>query len=98
MAGADETTGPHAPIADTHVKEVDETSDAGSEDLEAESSGSEEEDLDEEEGDAEAEGEGEADADEDMEMGDESEHKASESVAAKEHPLGQARNGEVMVH
>ncbi|KAI9877189.1 MAG: Histone chaperone asf1 [Pleopsidium flavum] len=89
MGGAEDTAGPSK--ADP-VKEDDEASDAGSEDLEAESSGSEDEDLDEEEG------EGEGDGDEDMEMGEDGEHKAGEGVTPKDHPLGQARGGEVMVH
>lgn len=59
MAGAEDTSGP-AGVAP--VKEEDEASDAGSEDLEAESTGDDEEDLEEEEG--------EGDGDEDMEMGD----------------------------
>lgn len=100
MAGAEDTAGAHAPgtVADhAESKDGDEASDAGSEDLEAESSGSDDEELDEEEGDVEGEveGEGEGDGDEDMEMGDDGEQKAG---AVKDHPLGQARNGEVMVH
>jgi len=89
MGGAEDTAG---PSNGDPVKEDDDASDAGSEDLEAESSGSEEEDLDEEEG------EGEGDGDEDMEMGEDGEHKAGKGVAPKEHPLGQPRTGEVMVH
>ena len=101
MAGAEDTAGPSATAAvpdHAEHKEVDDgASDAGSEDLEAESSGSEDEELDEEEGDGEGEGEveGEGEADEDMEMGDDGEQKAG---GVKEHPLGQTRNGEVMVH
>lgn len=91
MGGADDTAGPST--ADP-IKEEDEASDAGSEDLEAESSGSEEEDLDEEEG----EGEGEGDADEDMEMGEDGEAKVGEGVVGKQVPPDQQRNGEVMVH
>ncbi|KAL9609013.1 MAG: hypothetical protein Q9204_009188, partial [Flavoplaca sp. TL-2023a] len=56
MAGAEDTAGPSAPKAE------DEVSDAGSEDLEAESSGSEEEEIEDEDGEGEA--------DEDMEMGE----------------------------
>lgn len=100
MAGAEDTAGPNATaVVPDHAehKDVDEASDAGSEDLEAESSGSEDEELDEEEGDGEGEGEaeGEGEGDEDMEMGDDGEQKAGE---VKQHPLGQVRNGEVMVH
>ncbi|TKA65729.1 Histone chaperone ASF1 [Cryomyces minteri] len=60
MAGAEETVEP--------AKEEDEASDAGSEDLEAESSGSDEDDDDEE---PDVEGEGEAEADEEMDTGEE---------------------------
>lgn len=64
MAGAEEANG--------HVKEEDEASDAGSEDLEAESSGEDDEDEDEEDEEGEGEGEGEQDgegaAGEDTEM------------------------------
>jgi len=100
MAGAEDTAGPNATATitnDVEQKDVDEASDAGSEDLEAESSGSDDEELDEEEGDGEGEGEveGEGEADEDMEMGDDGEQKSGE---VKQPPLGQARNGEVLVH
>lgn len=98
MDGADDTAGAAANGAvAADVKEEDEASDAGSEDLEAESSGSDEEDLDEDEG--EGEGEGEAEGDEDMEMGEDGgETKAEGGGAAQGHPLGQGSGGEVMVH
>ena len=86
MAGADDTAGPPATPA---IKAEEEESDAGSEDLEAESSGSEDEEIDEEEA--------EVDGDEDMEMADDGEH-APESSAAKEKPMGQQPQGEIMVH
>ena len=100
MGGAEDTAGPNATAAianHAENKEVDDASDAGSEDLEAESSGSEDEELDEEEGDVEGEGEveGEAEGDEDMEMGDDGDRKAD---GVKERSLAPARNGEVMVH
>ncbi|KAL8688579.1 MAG: hypothetical protein Q9218_005548 [Villophora microphyllina] len=82
MAGAEDTAGPAAPKAE------DEASDAGSEDLEAESSGSEEEDIEEEE----AEGDG----DEDMEMGEDGDG-AAQAEAGKQH-LQEQHGGEVMVH
>lgn len=79
MVGADDTAG---------AKEKDDDhSDAGSEDLEAESSGSEDEDAEEEEE--------EGDGDEDMEMG-EGEH-AEGSNAGKQQALHQ-QPGAVMVH
>ncbi len=86
MACADETAGPSAAPA---TKAEDEESDAGSEDLEAESSGSEDEEIEEEEV--------EGDGDEDMEMADDGEH-APESGAAKEKPISQQPQGEIMVH
>jgi histone chaperone ASF1 len=77
-------------------KEADEEgSEAGSEDLEAESSGSEDEDEEEE-------GEGEGEADEDMEMGDgEGEGKPADEGAAtngEQKSIPQQGHAEVMVH
>ncbi|KAI4109007.1 MAG: hypothetical protein L6R37_000725 [Teloschistes peruensis] len=83
MAGAEDTSG--APA--TNAK--DEVSDAGSEDLEAESSGSEDEDIEEEE----AEGDG----DEDMEMGEDGDGAAQTETGKEENMHGQ-HAGEVMVH
>ncbi|KAI4257469.1 MAG: hypothetical protein LQ352_001633 [Teloschistes flavicans] len=84
MAGAEDTSGPPA------TKAEDEFSDAGSEDLEAESSGSEDEDIEEEE----AEGDG----DEDMEMGEDGDGAAqTEAGKGEQHMHGQ-QAGEVMVH
>ncbi|KAI9768040.1 MAG: Histone chaperone asf1 [Candelina submexicana] len=85
MVGADETAGPSKDA----VKEEDDASDAGSEDLEAESSGSEDEDIEEEEGDG--------DADEDMEMGEDAEKGANPS--SNGHPAEPQHHGDaVMVH
>ena len=86
MVGAEDTAGPSSAPA---AKAEEEESDAGSEDLEAESSGSEDEEIDEEE--AEVEG------DEDMEMADDGEH-APDPSAAKQKPIGQQPQGEIMVH
>jgi histone chaperone ASF1 len=77
-------------------KEADEEgSEAGSEDLEAESSGSEDEEEEEE-------GEGEGEADEDMEMGDgEGEGKPTEEGAAtngEQKSIPHQGHAEVMVH
>ncbi|KAL9040949.1 MAG: hypothetical protein Q9180_001597 [Flavoplaca navasiana] len=83
MAGAEDTAGPSAPKAE------DEVSDAGSEDLEAESSGSEEEDIEEEEGEGEA--------DEDMEMGEDGDG-ATHAEAGRGEKLQGQHPGEVMVH
>lgn len=66
----------------------DGASEAGSEDLEGESSGSEEEDEDEGEGEGEPE-------DEDMEMGDED--KAQQSNV-QDHGMQQQHQADVMVH
>ncbi|KAI9822454.1 MAG: Histone chaperone asf1 [Pycnora praestabilis] len=88
MAGAEDTAGPSngAP-----VKEEDEASEAGSEDLEAESSGSEEEEIEEEEG--------EGDGDEEMDMGDDGAEKAPEEATTKDEPTGPKHQGDaVMVH
>jgi histone chaperone ASF1 len=65
----------------------DDDSDAGSEDLEAESSGSEEEDLEEDEA---------GDGDEDVEMADDAEPKGEASGAAAQQP--QQHQPELMVH
>ena len=80
MAGAEDTAGP-AAAAD------DDDSDAGSEDLEAESSGSDE-DIEEEEGDG----------DEDIEMGEDGETKPAAPSAQNGQPVGEPPHGEVMVH
>ncbi len=103
------TTDGDAEMADTDQMEVepasradDEVSEAGSEDLEADSSGSEDEE-EEEEGEGEGEGDG-GDADEDMEMGDgEGEGKgAGEGAGAtngeQKRPIQQSGQAEVMVH
>ena len=78
----------------------DEGSEAGSEDLEAESSGSEDED-EEEEGVGEGEGEG-AEGHEDMEMGEggsEEKHAADGITSNGERkPIEQQGHAEVMVH
>jgi histone chaperone ASF1 len=82
MGGTDETV---------KVKDDDELSDVGSEDLEA-SSSDEEDEEDEEEG-AEVEG------DEDMEMGDaEAEEKPSEQTNGDQKPIRQHEHAQVMVH
>lgn len=92
MGGAEDTSGP------SKAKAEDEESDAGSEDLEAESSGSEDEEIEEEEGEGEGEGEGEAD--EDMEMGEDGDTAAAESSSTQKEQQGLAQHqqGEVMVH
>lgn len=87
MAGAEDTAGPLKPSSSKD--EGDEESDAGSEDLEAESSGSEDEEIEEEEG--------EGDGDEDMEMADDGD-AAPEASARKDQSINQAPQGEVMVH
>lgn len=89
MAGVD----PPEPTS----KADDEVSEAGSEDLEAESSGSEDEDDDEEgEGEAEAEG---GEGDEDMEMGDgEGEERPTEEGATTNGERKPVQQPEVMVH
>lgn len=96
MAGTDDVEPTRKPAA-----EDEEGSEAGSEDLEAESSGSDD-DEEEEEGEGEGEVEGEGDGDEDMEMGDgEGEGKPVQEGAATngERKAGQqARHPEVMVH
>ena len=84
-------------------KEDEEGSEAGSEDLEADSSGSEDEDEEEEvEGEAEAEGAVGAEGDEDMEMGDgEGEGKPAGEGATtngEQKPIQQSGHAEVMVH
>jgi histone chaperone ASF1 len=85
MAGTDELPG--------KVREDDEVSEAGSEDLEADSSGSDDEDEEEEGGEG-AEGE----ADEDMEMA-EGEDKPAEAVKTGEQkPMPQQGQPQVMVH
>lgn len=92
-----------APTEETEVskevvKEEDEASDAGSEDLEAESSGSEDEDEEEEE-EVEGEGEVEGPADEDTEMGEG--HEAPVPVppmAAEREAPTQHQQSDVMVH
>ncbi|KAL8746692.1 MAG: hypothetical protein Q9190_001316 [Brigantiaea leucoxantha] len=94
MAGAEDTAGPSKP-----TKAEDDESDAGSEDLEAESSGSDDEEIEEEEGEGEGEGEG----DDDMEMGEDGEPAAAESSAAgvgqkDQRDLARHQQGEVMVH
>ncbi|KZF18864.1 histone deposition protein Asf1 [Xylona heveae TC161] len=87
MEGGEDIAG---PPKSAHEKNQDEMSEAGSEDLEAESSGSEEEDIEEEEG--------EGDADEDMDMGDGGDKGAPEP-SAKSHSMGQSHSGDtVMVH
>ncbi len=101
------TTDGDAEMADTDHMEVepanradDEVSEAGSEDLEADSSGSEDED-EEEEGEGEGDG---GDADEDMEMGDgEGEGKGAGEGAGttngeQKQPIQQSGHAEVMVH
>ncbi|KAI9798587.1 MAG: Histone chaperone asf1 [Piccolia ochrophora] len=84
MAGAEDTSG---PAITTAAEDAEEASDAGSEDLEAESSGSDEEDLEEDEGDG--------DGDEDMEMGDDGEKRAAGPVG-NGHPIGQHHQEDVM--
>ena len=85
MAGID----PPEPTS----KADEEVSEAGSEDLEAESSGSEDEDEDEE---GEAEG---GEGDEDMEMGDgEGEEKPTEEGAVTNGERKPVQQPEVMVH
>lgn len=69
------------------VKEEDEASDAGSEDIEAESSASEDEDEDEEEGEGEAEGE-------EMDTADNN----APAAASAEKPQPPQQQGDVMVH
>jgi histone chaperone ASF1 len=91
MAGTDQME-----IEPASTKEEDEASDAGSEDLEADSSGSEDEDE-------EDDGEVEAEADEDMEMGDgdgEAEGKPTDAavVNGERKPIPQQGQAEVMVH
>ncbi|KAI9738216.1 MAG: Histone chaperone asf1 [Cirrosporium novae-zelandiae] len=81
MAGVEETSGA------LPVKEEDEASDAGSEDLEAESSGSDEEEDEEDE---------EGDGDEDMEMGDDEQKPAVDKSAQQS--IQEQQQGEVMVH
>ena len=81
-------------------KADDEVSEAGSEDLEADSSGSEDEDEDEEgEGEGEVEG---GEADEDMEMGDgEGEEKLAQNgteTDGQQKSIQQPGHSEVMVH
>lgn len=73
----------------------DEVSEAGSEDLEAESSGSEEEDEEDE-----GEGEGEGEGDEDMEMGEDEEKNNAETTNGEQKNGIQQQQGnpEVMVH
>ena len=80
MAGAEGTEG-------VKVEDGDDASDAGSEDLEAESSGSE----DEEEGEEEAE-EGEGDGDVEMGEGDDTGARVEEGAKPME------QQHEVMVH
>jgi histone chaperone ASF1 len=83
MVGSNEET--------AKVKDEDEVSDAGSEDLEAESSGSEDEEDDEEAG--------EGDGDEDLEMGDAEEKPATDANTDKDHkPLQRQGQQEVLVH
>lgn len=97
MAGVEQT--------EPASKGDDEGSEAGSEDLEAESSGSEDDDEEEEgEGEAEAEAEGAdgAEGDEDMEMGEgEPEEKPADEGTAKnggQKTIQQQGQPEVMVH
>lgn len=80
---------------DVAAKEDDEASDAGSEDLEAESSGSEDEEDEEDEG--EGEGEAEGPADEDMEMG-EGEAPVPVPPMAAEQVAQHHQQSDVMVH
>jgi histone chaperone ASF1 len=76
------------------VREDDEVSEAGSEDLEADSSGSDDED-DEEEGGEGAEG----DADEDMDLAEGDENKSAEAVkGGEQEPMPQQGHPQVMVH
>lgn len=94
MAGADELAG--------KAGEDDEISEAGSEDLEADSSESDDEDEEEgaegAEGEGEGDGEGEGEADEDMEMA-EGEEKPAETVKTGEQkPMPQQGQPQVMVH
>ena len=87
MEGADDT----AVLSNGEAvkPDVDDESDAGSEDLEAESSGSEDDEGEDEEG--------EGDADEDMEMAD-GDEKPTDATGQTGHPMGQARHDGVMVH
>lgn len=90
MAGTDELSG--------KVGEDDEISEAGSEDLEADSSGSDDEDDEEGAEGAEGDGEGEGEAEEDMEMA-EGEEKSAETVKTGEQkPMPQQGQPQVMVH
>ena len=85
MAGTDDLS--------TKVKDDDEVSEAGSEDLEADSSGSDDEDEEEEV----VEG-AEGDADDDMEMA-EGDEKPAETVKVDEQkPMPQQGQAQVMVH
>lgn len=88
-AGATKETDGDAEMAGAETKkEDDEVSEAGSEDLEQESS---DDDDDEEE-----EGEGEGDGDEDMEMAEGGEEKPAEG--AQPQTNGEKGKPEVMVH
>ena len=78
---------------EVRAKDDEEGSEAGSEDLEADSSGSEDED-EEEEGEGEAEG---GDNDEDMEMGD-ADGDEKQAANGQEKPIQQSGGSEVMVH
>ena len=85
MVGTDEVA--------TKVKDDDEISETGSEDLEADSSGSDDEDEDEEV----VEGT-EGDADEDMEMAEGDEKPADTVKEGEQKPMPQQGQAQVMVH
>ena len=84
MGGVDNPAGP----ANEDIKEEDEASDAGSEDLEAESSGSDEEELEEDDN-----GEG----DEDVEMGDDADQKTGPSGSNQPGAQDKQQQAEPMV-
>ena len=77
--------------AEANGKDDDEESNAGSEDLEAESEDDEEEDLEDEEGEEEVEGE-------DVEMDDGAEPTGGAEQASKQAPPQQQHQSDVMVH
>ncbi|KAL1582310.1 hypothetical protein WHR41_08990 [Cladosporium halotolerans] len=80
--------------AENNGKDDDEESNAGSEDLEAESEDDEEEDLEDEEGENEEEGEGE-----DVEMDDGADGaNGNAEQASKQQPPQQSHQADVMVH
>ena len=84
-----------AAVKTDDVKDEDRASDAGSEDLEAESSGSDEE---AEEEDEEGEGEGEGEGDDEMDTAEDTEKPVNDSMQDGGLEHHQQQGHDVMVH